>query len=238
MPIMETIGFTPFDEKGPHGSGLSTNQTHLASEHSVVGGASKRLFDFCVALLALILLAPLFIFVAVAIKLVSPGPVLYGHKRIGYNGRSFRCWKFRSMVTDGDAVLAEYLADHPHEREEWVRNRKLRDDPRVTRLGAVLRAYSVDELPQIINVLKGDMSIVGPRPVVLDELKMYGSAAAQYLCTRPGITGLWQVSGRSDTSYDQRIKLDTQYVQNWSLITDLWIIMRTIPAVIGSRGSY
>ncbi|EBA11543.1 sugar transferase [Roseobacter sp. CCS2] len=238
MPILETVGFTAFDEKRTRGPVGDIALSQPASGYAVVGGASKRLFDICAALIALIMLAPLFLFTAIAIKLVSPGPVLYGHRRIGHNGRYFKCWKFRSMVTDGDAVLAKYLADHPQERDEWVRSRKLRDDPRVTRLGAVLRAYSVDELPQIINVLMGDMSIVGPRPVVRDELDIYGSAAAQYLRSRPGITGLWQVSGRSDTSYEQRIKFDTQYVQNWSLAADLWIIMRTIPAVVSSKGSY
>ena len=142
------------------------------------------------------------------------------------------------MVVDGDTVLANYLAANPAEREEWTRSRKLRNDPRVTRLGAVLRSSSVDELPQIINVLMGDMSIVGPRPVVKDELDMYGDAATHYLRTRPGITGLWQVSGRSDTSYDQRISFDTQYVKNWSMASDVSIIVRTIPAVLSSKGSY
>ena len=142
------------------------------------------------------------------------------------------------LVINGDDVLGEYLANHQDERNEWLRSRKLRNDPRVTRIGAVLRAYSIDELPQIINVLMGDMSLVGPRPVVRDELAMYGAAANLYLQTRPGITGLWQVSGRSDATYEQRVSYDTLYVQQWSMRQDVAILAKTVPAVISSKGSY
>ena len=238
MRAMDTVGFTAFDEKRVNGPVDIDNPDITGRARDAVGGVLKRLFDIFVALSAVVMLAPLFILVAVAVKIVSPGPVLYAHQRVGYNNRPFRCWKFRSMVVDGDTVLANYLAANPAEREEWKRSRKLRNDPRVTRLGAVLRSSSVDELPQIINVLMGDMSIVGPRPVVKDELDMYGDAATHYLRTRPGITGLWQVSGRSDTSYDQRISFDTQYVKNWSMASDVSIIVRTIPAVLSSKGSY
>ena len=238
MRAMDTVGFTAFDEKRINGPVDIDSPDISGRACDAVGGALKRLFDIFVALSAVVMLAPLFILVAAAVKIASPGPVLYGHQRVGYNNRPFRCWKFRSMVVDGDTVLANYLAENPAEHEEWTRSRKLRNDPRVTRLGAVLRSSSVDELPQIINVLMGDMSIVGPRPVVKDELDMYGDAVTHYLRTRPGITGLWQVSGRSDTSYDQRISFDTQYVNNWSMASDVSIIVRTIPAVLSSKGSY
>ncbi|PJI91458.1 exopolysaccharide production protein ExoY [Yoonia maricola] len=235
MPTMESVGFAAFDEKRVN---VSLNDTNpLTSDHAV-GGILKRAVDIIIASTALLMLAPLFVMVAIAVKLAAPGPALYGHSRVGYQGRTFRCWKFRSMVTDGDRVLQEYLTQNPQERDTWERDRKLRNDPRVTRIGAVLRAYSVDELPQLINVLFGDMSIVGPRPVVDDELAMYGTAAPIYLSARPGITGLWQVSGRSDTSYEQRVSFDTTYVQGWSLVSDISIILRTIPAVVSSRGSY
>lgn len=235
MAMMESVGFSAFDERRVP---VPTTVTSSQKPVHPIGGIAKRGLDLLIAGVALTLLAPLFLLVALAVKCASPGPVLYGHKRIGHGGAPFRCWKFRSMVTDGDRVLAEYLSQHPDERDEWETNRKLRNDPRVTRIGAVLRAYSIDELPQLVNVLRGDMSIVGPRPVVQAELDLYGNAASFYLSTRPGITGLWQVSGRSDTSYDQRVALDTRYVQGWSLLSDLMIILRTVPAVISSKGSY
>lgn len=234
--MMDSVGFSAFDER----PGPEPDTRALAARYSsgALGGVGKRTVDLLVAAVALTLLAPLFLLVAVSVKCSGPGPVFYGHKRVGLDGASFRCWKFRSMVTDGDRILSDYIANHPDEREEWETNRKLRNDPRVTRIGSVLRAYSVDELPQLINVLTGDMSIVGPRPVTEDELGLYGNAAALYLMTRPGITGLWQVSGRSDTSYVERVALDTRYVQAWSFWSDLMIILRTIPAVVSSKGSY
>ncbi|MFD1157691.1 sugar transferase [Roseovarius aestuarii] len=203
-----------------------------------LGGTLKRCLDLIVALGALILLSPLFLLVTGAIKLTSTGPVFYGHKRVGFGGRTFRCWKFRSMITDGDATLDAYLATRPDERLEWERNRKLKNDPRITRLGGVMREYSIDELPQLLNVILGDMSIVGPRPVVWHELAGYGTSIRHYLRTRPGITGLWQVSGRSDVSFDQRVQLDTHYVTRWSLLLDCLIIFWTIPCVISAKGSY
>ena len=212
--------------------------TGITRADTVLGGPAKRGLDLAVALIALVLLAPLFLWAALAVKLTSRGPILYGHSRVGHGGRVFKCWKFRSMVINGDDVLGEYLANHQDERNEWLRSRKLRNDPRVTRIGAVLRAYSIDELPQIINVLMGDMSLVGPRPVVRDELAMYGAAANLYLQTRPGITGLWQVSGRSDATYEQRVSYDTLYVQQWSIRQDVAILAKTVPAVISSKGSY
>jgi exopolysaccharide production protein ExoY len=142
------------------------------------------------------------------------------------------------MVPDGDKVLAAYLATNPEANAEWIATRKLKNDPRVTRVGAVLRKLSLDELPQIINILQGDMSLVGPRPVVRDELEIYGSAAVYYLKSRPGLTGLWQVSGRNDVSYRARIAFDQHYVENWSFLADIKIIVLTVPAILASRGSY
>jgi exopolysaccharide production protein ExoY len=203
-----------------------------------IGGFAKRSFDIVGALCSIILLSPLFLLVTLLVKFSDEGPVFYGHRRIGRGGRVFHCLKFRTMVANGDVVLSAYLRANPDALAEWEATRKLRNDPRVTRVGAVLRKLSIDELPQIVNILMGDMSIVGPRPVVSDELEIYGSRAIFYLKSRPGLTGLWQVSGRNDVSYDSRVEFDRQYVENWSLVEDIRIILKTVPAVCMSRGSY
>jgi exopolysaccharide production protein ExoY len=208
----------------------------LGPAHAV-GGVAKRALDIGLALTALVLFSPLLLGVALLIKLTSPGQVLYGHGRVGFAGRQFRCWKFRTMVVDGDRVLEEHLRRWPQERATWLAERKLRNDPRVTPLGVVLRKLSVDELPQLFNILMGQMSIVGPRPVVSDELANYHQSVGHYLRTRPGLTGLWQVSGRNDTSYRKRVLLDRVYIRRWSMVLDLWIILRTVPAVLSSRGA-
>ena len=203
-----------------------------------IGGLLKRSFDIVGSLAGLVLLSPLFLMVAMLVKLSDNGPIFYGHKRIGRGGRIFSCLKFRTMVPDGERVLNAYLAANPEANAEWLATRKLKNDPRVTRVGQVLRKLSLDELPQILNILQGDMSLVGPRPVVRDELEIYGSAAVYYLKSRPGLTGLWQVSGRNDVSYDTRVAYDRHYVENWSLFQDIRIIFKTVPAVWMSRGSY
>ncbi|OYU75515.1 MAG: hypothetical protein CFE32_14030 [Alphaproteobacteria bacterium PA3] len=200
--------------------------------------AAKTAFDRTAALAGVILLLPLFVMIAVLIWVRDPGPVLFGHVRIGKGGRSFRCLKFRSMVRDGDRVLAAHLARNPEAAREWDATRKLKSDPRVTTLGAVLRKTSLDELPQLINVLKGDMSLVGPRPIVADEARHYGAAIGDYMAVRPGLTGLWQIGGRSDTSYAERVLLDQTYVQRRSLGLDLWVLLRTVVVVLRGRGSY
>ena len=202
------------------------------------GGAMKRGFDIALASLALLFLSPVFLMLVALVKFTNKGPALYGHSRIGHNGRTFRCLKFRTMVVDGDQVLRKHLDSNPAAREEWLATRKLQDDPRVTSVGTVLRKLRLDELPQLINIIRGEMSIVGPRPVVEDELMLYEGAASYYLKARPGLTGLWQVSGRNDVSYAERVGLDTHYVKNWSLRSDMMIIAKTIPAVCLSRGSY
>jgi exopolysaccharide production protein ExoY len=202
------------------------------------GGILKRSFDITVASLTLVFISPIFLLLVLLVKFSNKGPVFYGHRRIGHNGQTFRCLKFRTMVVDGDRILQTYLQANPKAQEEWRATRKLQEDPRVTAVGAVLRKLSLDELPQLFNIIRGEMSIVGPRPVVGEELELYEGAAVYYLQSRPGLTGLWQVSGRNDVSYASRVAFDTHYVTTWSLRSDMLIIARTIPAVCFSRGSY
>jgi exopolysaccharide production protein ExoY len=203
-----------------------------------LGGIVKRWFDMSGAFLALLALGPLFMLIGLLVKMSDGGPVFYGHMRIGRGGRAFRCLKFRTMVPDGDAVLAAHLCSNPAAAAEWTATRKLKDDPRITRVGIVLRKLSLDELPQLINILHGNMSFVGPRPVVSEELDYYGKSAVFYLKTRPGLTGLWQISGRNDVSYASRVAFDRHYVENWSMMEDIKIIARTVPVVLAARGSY
>ena len=200
--------------------------------------AAKRTLDIAGAVGLLLFCLPVFIVIAVMVRL-DGGPVFFAHERVGRGGRLFGCLKFRSMVTNSDRRLAELLESDPAARAEWETTRKLRNDPRVTWIGRFLRATSLDELPQLFNVLRGDMSLVGPRPVQTAELAAhYGAASAHYLSVRPGLTGPWQISGRSDTSYAQRVALDVAYVANPSLLTDLRILLRTPMAVLARRGAY
>lgn len=207
-------------------------------EHPPIGGFCKRGFDFAGALLALALLSPLLLMLAALVKFSDGGRILYGHRRIGRNGNSFVCLKFRTMAENGDEIMQAHFERYPQSRQEWLATRKLQHDPRVTRVGLVLRKLSLDELPQLLNILKGEMSFVGPRPVVEDELQLYGTAAEFYLKSRPGLTGLWQISGRNDVSYSTRVAYDRHYVENWSFAADIVIIVKTFPAVLSSRGSY
>ncbi|MDH7497842.1 MAG: exopolysaccharide biosynthesis polyprenyl glycosylphosphotransferase, partial [Syntrophomonadaceae bacterium] len=200
--------------------------------------AMKRVFDLGVGSLILVAILPLMALVALAIKLDSPGPVTFAHRRIGRGGREFNCYKFRSMVVNADAVLQQVLDSDPALREEWERNFKLRRDPRVTRVGRLLRATSLDELPQIFNVLKGEMSLVGPRPIVASEVPRFTHYIADYYQVCPGMTGLWQVSGRSEIEYSSRIRLESWYIRNWSLWLDVSLLFRTIAVVLGKRGAY
>lgn len=199
--------------------------------------AMKRSIDVVGAASALLLLAPVFAMIAFLVRR-DGGPVFYAHTRIGQNGLGFGCLKFRSMRTDSAEALAALLASDPAARAEWEATRKLRNDPRITRIGRFLRKTSLDELPQLINVLRGEMSLVGPRPVVAAELaEFYGAAAAHYMSVRPGITGLWQVSGRSDTSYAQRVALDVAYASQPSLWSDIKILARTPVVVLARKGA-
>jgi exopolysaccharide production protein ExoY len=203
-----------------------------------VGLTLKRLIDIILAGSAIIVLAPLLILCFVFSILASPGPALFRHQRVGFRGRYFGCLKFRTMVPNSDDCLRQYLAANPEANKEWMATRKLRFDPRVTALGSILRKTSLDELPQLFNVLMGDMSIVGPRPVTDEELVRYSTSVRAYLSCRPGITGLWQVSGRSGTTYSRRIACDTFYARNWSLMLDAEIIILTIPAMLNSENAY
>ena len=199
--------------------------------------AGKRSLDMSVAALALILLLPLLVVLCFVIFASDGKAPIFRHQRVGRNGRRFGCLKFRSMVVNGDAILQEHLARSPAARAEWNETQKLTDDPRVTPLGRVLRKTSLDELPQLINVLKGEMSLVGPRPIVEAEVERYGSAFATCFSVTPGVTGQWQVSGRSDCTYAERVALDLQYATQWRLSRDLSILVRTVPAVLAQRGS-
>jgi exopolysaccharide production protein ExoY len=210
---------------------------HSSVGHVPLGGTIKRAFDIIAASFGLIVLSPVMILLALLVTASSGGSAFYRHSRVGHCGRMFHCLKFRSMHVDGDRILAHHLAVDAAAQREWSETQKLRNDPRVTPIGRVLRTYSLDELPQLWNVLKGDMSIVGPRPIVLGEVSKYADGIAEYLSARPGLTGLWQISGRSDTSYAQRIELDRRYVREWSFLGDVWIVLKTIPAVILRRGA-
>jgi exopolysaccharide biosynthesis polyprenyl glycosylphosphotransferase len=182
----------------------------------------------------LVLLAPLLLVIAVAVKLDGGGPVLFRQTRVGRHGRVFTMVKFRSMVVDAEARLAELAAANEGAGPLF----KMRNDPRTTRVGAVLRRYSLDELPQLFNVLAGSMSIVGPRPPLPSEAQQFGQDAQRRLLVRPGLTGLWQISGRSDLSWEQAVRLDLRYVENWNLALDLQILCKTLSAVLKSRGAY
>lgn len=201
------------------------------------GLGSKRTFDIIVAVAMLLFALPAMFFIAVLMFSTDRGPILFSHERIGQNGKRFRCLKFRSMVVDSQEALRRHLELLPHARAEWEATQKLRDDPRITRLGRFLRVTSLDELPQLINVIRGEMSLVGPRPIVQDEVVRYAEQIEHYAAVRPGITGLWQVSGRSDVDYDQRVQLDTTYVREWSFIGDLVILVKTVKVVVMRSGS-
>jgi exopolysaccharide production protein ExoY len=197
-----------------------------------LGGGTKRLIDIVIAFTALTLAAPVMLLIALLIKMTAGGPAVFSHVRIGFAGKPFKCYKFRTMVRNADQALADFLAGNEAAAREWAESRKLRRDPRVTRLGRLLRKSSLDELPQLFNVLRGEMSCVGPRPVVADELLRYGACARDYLRARPGLTGLWQVTGRDRADYSHRVALDSGYVNNWSLWADFRILGRTVFAIM------
>lgn len=197
----------------------------------------KRLFDILASALLLVILSPLMAALA-AYLYTNGGSVFYGQKRIGYKSQSFVCYKFRTMVANAEKVITDFLAKNPEARREWEAKFKLKNDPRVTRFGSILRSTSLDELPQLWNVLKGEMTLVGPRPIVKQEMSNYGEDVGYYLSTQPGITGLWQISGRNNTSYGKRVALDRWYICNWSLWYDIMILFHTVRAVITRAGAY
>lgn len=199
---------------------------------------AKRSFDLAIIIFTLPLVLPISLLVALLVKITSPGPILYGHKRVGLNGKEFKCWKFRSMYIDADKQLAKILKENPKMKKQWDKERKLENDPRVTPLGKFIRKASLDELPQLINIFVGQMSFVGPRPVMQDELERYGKKADYILSVLPGLSGMWQTSGRSDTAYEDRVTLDAYYIQNWSIWLDIWILIKTVWVVLAGKGAY
>ena len=216
----------------------STQTIGLERDRKALFPIAKRALDIVGAGVGLVLLAPFFLIVALMVR-ADGGPAFFAHQRVGRGGKLFGCLKFRSMVIDSQARLEALLANDPAARAEWEATRKLKNDPRITRIGRFLRSTSLDELPQLINVLRGEMSLVGPRPVQEAEIdRYYGASAAHYMAVRPGITGLWQVSGRSETSYESRVALDVAYVSRPSLLADISILLRTPVAVLSRRGAH
>lgn len=215
------VGFIPL---------VSLNRTRITGMDALM----KTLLDYVGATVLLILLSPVFLFIAIAIRLDSPGPVIYRRRVVGLNGRVFDAYKFRTMIVDADA----YLESHPELKREWEETGKIRNDPRVTRVGRWLRRTSLDELPQLVNVLKGQMSLVGPRMITPAELARFGRWQYNLLTVKPGLTGLWQVSGRADLSYEDRVRLDMYYIRNYTIWLDLRLLLHTIRVVLQGKGAY
>ena len=199
---------------------------------------AKRIFDLVATVIGGLLILPVLLILAVLVGIDNKGGVIFAHRRVGRKGKLFPCYKFQSMVPDAQERLEEYLAQNPEARKEWEESFKLTNDPRVTKLGAFLRKTSLDELPQLWNVLIGDMSLVGPRPIVAKEIERYGDYIREYYMVPPGITGLWQVNGRSDTTYEERVAMDTWYVRNWSVWIDLVYLFKTVKTVFSGKGAY
>ena len=237
LPGAGLVGFLP-DLRLRQAPGAPSDLSfhrHGPLAHKAARGC-KIAFDWLASAASLIVIAPVLCVIAALVKL-DGGPVLFGHPRIGRDGQVFRCLKFRSMVTDSEAALSCLLRDDPLAAAEWAETFKLRRDPRITRIGRFLRASSLDELPQLFNILRLEMSLVGPRPIVAAEVPRYGADIGAYHSIRPGLTGLWQISGRSLTTYDERVRLDIWYAGHWSFWSDIVIILKTVPAVLRSRGA-
>jgi exopolysaccharide production protein ExoY len=219
-------------------NGAGTPNVSIANlfQDNAVGGPSKRIIDIVLAFCSIIVLFPALTFIAILILIVDRRPIIIRQSRIGRGGATFWCFKYRTMIVDSDEYLRRYFEKHPTALMEWQSTRKLKCDPRITALGRALRRMSLDELPQLYNIIKGEMSFVGPRPIVAEEIEKYGSYFSDYICARPGLTGIWQTSGRNEISYETRVALDSEYVRNWSLRADVVILLRTIPAVISFPG--
>jgi exopolysaccharide biosynthesis polyprenyl glycosylphosphotransferase len=213
---------------------VSVNRVRLTGINIIL----KALIDYLGATLGLIILSPLFLFIAIVMKLTDPGPIVYRRRVVGVGGKEFDAFKFRTMVVNSKEVLDDLLARDPKAREEYDKFYKLKDDPRITKVGAFLRKTSIDELPQLLNVLRGEMSIVGPRMITMAEVEKYGKWGLNLHTVKPGITGLWQVTGRSELTYEERVRLDMNYIRNYSIWIDLQIVVQTIPAVLMSKGAY
>lgn len=215
---------------------ISIELENLQIRNSIFYLFTKRAIDFIGALVGLILLSPIMVIVAIAIKLEDPkGNIIFGHMRVGKDGKMFPCLKFRSMFSNAEEMKKNFTEE---QKREYAETFKLKDDPRITKVGKFIRKTSLDELPQLFNILKGDMTIVGPRPIVTDELEFYGEYEDYYKAVKPGLTGLWQVSGRSDTTYDERVALDMEYVTTRNTFKDLYIIFMTAVKVLKREGSY
>ncbi|MEJ0005426.1 MAG: sugar transferase [Steroidobacteraceae bacterium] len=228
--------FRVIEQDGPVATGTTAGAIR-AIEFRPVRESLKRVFDVAGAVLLGIVFSPLIVVISVLLHREG-GQIIFRHRRIGRHGKAFDCLKFRSMVPDADRILRDLLEQHPEIRAEWLRDHKLRDDPRVTAVGRFLRRTSLDELPQLWNVIRGEMSLVGPRPVVREELLRYGRCASIYLAARPGVTGLWQVTGRNNTDYRRRVVLDVYYVRRQNLVLDLYILFKTTYVVLGGSGAY
>lgn len=222
----------------PVNQAAALTKTHFALSRSSWRAFSKRAIDMVGAFVLILFFLPFMLVVAIALLIADGRPVLYSHTRVGRRGVPFGCLKFRTMYRSGDRLLQERLDADPAARAEWLAKRKLKDDPRVHAAGRFLRRTSLDELPQLFNVLVGQMSLVGPRPVIQAEMKEYGRRAGCYLALRPGMTGLWQVSGRSNTSYRERVDLDERYSEEQSMLLDMSILLRTLQVVVVGRGAY
>ncbi len=218
-----------------YGSVSEANSAVKIERNSPYARWGKMLFDLGLGLMLLPVLLPV-ILVLCTLVAMDGGLPIFGHRRIGKGGREFRCWKIRTMVVDAEERLKKHLADNPEAAAEWEQNFKLENDPRITRMGRFLRKSSLDELPQLFNVFRGEMSFVGPRPVVRDELLRYGLHQQVYMSMRPGVTGLWQVSGRNDVAYDQRVSMDVQYAREVSLVQDARIVAKTVTSVLSLTG--
>ena len=246
QPFVKEIAFIPDMGKMP----LATlDMESLIDGHVVIfkirnnlsvwhNKAFKFCFDMVCTFIGMILISPILVFIGVWIYLDSPGPIIFKHTRIGKNGKEFYCYKFRTMCVDAEEKLKNLLKHDPQAKEEWEKDFKLKEDPRITKSGDFLRKTSLDELPQIFNVLKGEMSLVGPRPIVEAEVVRYSKYIADYYMVRPGITGIWQTSGRSDVTYDERVQMDTWYVRNWNVWLDIVLLWRTFKVVVEKKGAY
>jgi exopolysaccharide production protein ExoY len=230
-------GATHQEARKPRLADAAPSAPTLPATARPLGGSTKRAFDVLLASIVLLVAGPLLLLLAAVIKMTTGGPAIFAHERVGYGGRPFPCFKLCTMVSNGNEVLQAHFARHPEALREWSETQKLRQDPRVTRLGRILRRSSLDELPQLINVLRGEMSCVGPRPIVAAELERYGPEIDAYLSARPGMTGAWQVGGRSRVDYAQRVAMDTLYVHTWTFTGDLVILLKTIPVTASFDGS-
>lgn len=246
QPLVKNLSFVP-DLIGLPVGGLEVESMFnekmmLLNLHNNLAHAYNRIikfvFDMVLTVFGTICISPILLFLILLIRWDSSGPVIFAHKRIGRHGKPFMCYKFRTMCVDAQDKLEQYLKVNPELRQEWEKDFKLKDDPRITRIGKFLRKTSLDELPQIFNVLKGEMSLVGPRPIIKAEIPRYGEYINDYLMVRPGITGMWQVNGRSDTTYDERVRMDSWYVRNWAVWLDAMLLFRTFKAVFKGKGAY